>query len=374
MPPSPPVVRPPAPAPAPAPPPPTSAPPDPPADLCLRPGTPVLARGDGQVQLGTDPRWALVVDGLDVHEVGWLQAASTRRHVSLARTARRSGVTESRLAEITRLLTACGFLVRPPRTRPDVAAAGGGAADAPALGALVPDGNGMTTLARRATRRVGIVGLGRIGGLVAGHLAAAGVGTLLLDDAAPVQISDLGLGPYRQADVGHRRDERLTAALAQEFPRTATATPWRDDAPPAAVVVVGDHVDRPERFARLMSFGVAHLSLVVGEADVSVGPFVLPGTSACVGCRHREEADVDAAWPRLAAQLREQPPAAQETVLATTAAAIAVGQVLAHLDGGRPGLSDAVATVRLPDAVPRLRPLAPHRGCGCVTPPGGRLP
>jgi hypothetical protein len=350
---------------------PTTTPPAAHLDLCLRPGTPVLDRGDGQVQLGTDARWSLVIDGLGAHEVRWLRAAAARRHDSLGRSAARHGVTAARLAEITATLDACGYLVRPPRTRPEVAALGGGGADALALGALVPDGDGVATLARRSTRRVGVVGLGRIGALLTGHLAAAGVGTLLLDDPGPVQVTDLGLGPYRQTDVGHRRSERLGAALRDAFPRTSTGVPWSDAAPPSAVVVVGDHADEPEQFARLMSFEVAHLSVVVGEADVTLGPFVLPGRSACVACRHRERSETDPAWPALADQLRRQAaPLPHETVLATTAAALAVGQVLAHLDGGRPALSDAVATVRLPDAVPRLRTLPPHPGCGCVAPPG----
>jgi hypothetical protein len=344
--------------------------PDQPPEPSLRPGTAVLDRGGGQVQLATDGRWALVVDGLEAHEVRWLCAMPARRHVSLDRTARRHQVTAARLTQITALLSDCGFLVRPPRTTPDVLAVTGGAADAPALSALRPDGNGMVTLARRATARVGIVGLGRIGALLATHLAAAGVGTLVLDDPGPVQVTDLGLGPYGQDDVGHRRAERLTAALGRDFPRIAARAAWQEHAPPSAVVVVSDHVDRPESFVRLMSLEVAHLSVVVGEADVRLGPFVLPGTTACVACRHRDAADADPAWPRLSAQLRELPGGRpRETVLAVTAAALATGQVLAHLDGGRPALCDAVATVRLPDAVPRLRTLAAHPDCGCTAPP-----
>jgi len=341
------------------------------ADLRLRPGTPVLDRGGGQVQLGTDDRWALVVDGLSDAEARWLHHAASTRHVGLAASAGRHDVSADRQDRIARLLADCGFLVPPPATRLDVTATAAGAADAAALGALRPDGAGQVTLARRAVRTVGVSGLGRLGASLVTHLAAAGVGTLLLDDTAPVQVTDLGAGPYRQTDVGGRRADRLHAALAEHRPRTRIRTVWPADATPDVVVVVRDHVVGIETSARLMSAGVPHLAVTVVEAGIELGPFVLPGTTACLGCRHRRAADDDDAWPRLADQLRAWPgPAPQETVLAATAAALAAGMVTAHLDGTRPVAADRLIHVRLPDAVPRLRDLPPHPRCGCTADDG----
>jgi hypothetical protein len=334
----------------------------------LRPGMPVLDRGDGAVQLGTDPRWALVLTGLEPREVRWLCDVAAHRHASLRRAAVRHGVTADRHDAVVATLARGGLVLTVPPARTDVTAAVGGSADVTALAALLPDGDGLGTLARRARRTVAVVGLGRIGSLLAAHLGTGGVGTLLLDDDGPVQVTDLGVGTYAQADVGRRRADALRELLAGRSPGTATgSTRWRDDAPPDAVVVVGDRVDRPESFARLSSLGVAHLSVVVREADVLVGPFVLPGSTACVTCRHHHAADDDARWPDLARQLRAwHGVTGQETVLATTVAAVAAGQVLARLDGNRPALCDTVAEVRLPDALPRVRPLAPHPVCGCT--------
>ncbi|PFG42391.1 molybdopterin/thiamine biosynthesis adenylyltransferase [Isoptericola jiangsuensis] len=341
-----------------------------PPEPVLRPGMPVLDRGDGEVQLGTDPRWALVLTGLHEREVRWLCDVAAHRHGSLRRSAARHGVAADRRDDVLATLARGGLVLAPARSRPEVTAVAAGGADVPALAALLPDGDGLGTLARRAARTVAVVGLARIGSLVAAHLAAAGVGSLLLDDDLPVQVTDLGVGTYAAADVGRRRADALRGSLAALTPRTGTgATRWRDDDPPSAVVVVADRVDRPEAFARLTGLGVPHLSVVVREADVLVGPFVLPGTSACVACRHHQAGDDDPRWPELARQLRGwQGVTGQETVLATTVAAVAAGQVLSHLDGTRPGLCDAVAEVRLPDALPRLRPLDPHPACGCTAP------
>ncbi|WP_277208869.1 ThiF family adenylyltransferase [Isoptericola croceus] len=337
------------------------------ADLRLRPGAPVLGRGPGEVQLGTDERWSVVLSGLAEAEARWLAAAAATQHASLARIAARFRVDDERREAIGALLAGCGFLVPGSRSIPDVLATAGGSADAPALGALLPDGGGMVTLARRAVRRVGVSGLGRIGSLVATHLATAGVGTLVLDDDSPVQLTDLGTGTYQQTDVGRRRADRLREVLGARYPRTTVTRAWHADALPDVVVAVRDRVAHPESFALLMSAGIAHLAVVVGEAGVSLGPFVLPGTTACTACWHQHATDVDERWPELVAQLADLPGSpGQETVLSTTAAALVTGQVLAHLDGARPAAAGAVLEVMLPEALPRLRPVERHPACPCT--------
>jgi hypothetical protein len=334
--------------------------------LRLRPGTPVLDRGDGEVQLGTDPRWALVVGGLSEAEVAWLCEGASRRHVSLDRAARRFAVTDARRAEIMRLLARCGYLVPPvPRSPGGTTAPADGAADASTLAALRPDGAGGVTLAERARRTVGISGLGRLGAALALHLATAGIGTLVLDDRSPVQTTDTGLGGYRQGDIGAPRERALGDVLAERHPRTAVVHEL--DGEPDAVVVVEADVVQPERYARLLGVAVPHLPVVVREADVVLGPLVLPGRSACVGCWARHATDEDARWPWLARALRERPDdRAQETTLAALAAALAGGQVLALLDGARPVAVGATLEVALPEALPRVRPVQPHAGCGCT--------
>lgn len=334
----------------------------------LRPGTPVLDRGDGEVQLGTDPRWALVVAGLSPAESGWLCEVAGRRHRSLEHAARRWAVDDERRTEIVELLVRCGFLVPAP-TAPraqEITAPAGGAADTAALGALRPDGAGTATLAARARRTVGLSGLGRVGAVVAQHLATAGVGTLVLDDLRPVQTADAGLGAYRPGDVGMPRERALRELLAEQHTRTAVVHELCDTAPDAVVVVEPDVVN-PERYARLLGDGVPHLPVVVREADVVVGPLVLPGRSACVRCWARHATDADERWTSLARQLRErEAERPHETTLAASAAALAAGQVLALIDGARPVGVGATLEVALPEALPRVRPVQPHPGCGCT--------
>ncbi|WP_344245728.1 ThiF family adenylyltransferase [Isoptericola hypogeus] len=335
----------------------------------LRAGTLVTDRGGGEVQLGTDPRWSVVLTGLSPAEVGWVCEASVRRHRSLDQAARRHGLDPDRRARLEDLLVRCGHLV--PAGGREQAPPAAGADDAAVLGALRPDDSGAATLAARSGRGVGLAGLGRIGAAVAEHLATAGVGTLVLDDRVPVQVVDLGIGGYEQADVGRPRERCLADRLGARHPGVRVSGAFDDAAPPDVVVVVEAHAADPARYERLLGAGVAHLPVVVREADVALGPFVLPGVSACVGCEERHAADADDRWPAMARVLRaaDDRRAPQETTLAACAAALAAGQVLAYLDGSRPATSGAVLEIALPEAVPRLRQVAPHPGCGCTRVP-----
>ncbi|MFP3713075.1 ThiF family adenylyltransferase [Puerhibacterium sp. TATVAM-FAB25] len=338
----------------------------------LRPGTVVLDRGDGEVQLGTDPRWALRLAGLDRAEVAWLRDLAARRHAGPAAAAARHGVADERRDEIAAVLRRGGFLQRPggaadhrAETGPDA-----GTADAPVLGALLPDGGGLAVVAARGRRTAAVAGLGRLGAAVALHLATAGVGTLVAADRSPVQVTDLGLGGYEAEDVGRPRAEALRERLRRAAPRARVL----DDGTPEVAVLVESRAAAPARYGRLVAQGVAHLPVVVREADVVVGPFVLPGVTACARCADLRRSDADPAWPALAAQLRELVEAPQETTLAAAAAALAAAQVLAHLDGLRPAAAGALLEVALPEAVPRAAALGPHPRCGCTTlsPSGGR--
>lgn len=328
----------------------------------------MIDRGGGEVQLGTDHRWSVVLTGLSAAEVGWLCDARARRHLDLARSAHRRGVSAERRAQLEDLLVRCGCLVTggDGGTRAVVRAD-----DAAVLGALRPDDAGGATLTARWDRTVGISGLGRIGASLVAHLATAGVGTLVLDDTSPVQVADLGAEGYEQPDVGLPRQRSLATRTRARHPHTRVCGAHDDTAPPDVVVVVESHAADPGRYERLLGAGIAHVPVVVREADVALGPFVLPGVSACVGCADRHAADADERWPAVARSLRAavRRPAPEETTLAACAAALAAGQVLAFLDGSRPVAAGQVLEVALPEAVPRLRQVVPHPGCGCARVP-----
>ena len=112
-----------------------------------------------------------------------------------------------------------------------------------------------------------------------------------------------------------------------------------------------------------------HLAVSAGEAIGVVGPMVIPGRSACLGCLERARQDRDPAWPLILAQVtgRTASPAACGAALVAAVAAQAAAQALSCIDLGRP--ADAVTNATLELVLPgwqwRRRSWTRHPRCRC---------
>lgn len=335
----------------------------------LRTGLRVIWRARDEVQIGTDPRWAIRLTGLSTAEIDLLRGlddgAGTRGLSALARS---RGIPAARWEALRAALARAQVTTREGSTRlaaGDLAPITG--PDAATWTRLLDDGGGARLLAARRDRTVGLLGAGRLGLSMAVTLAAAGVGAVLIEDALPVAPTDLGVGGYTVRDLQLPRSEAAARVLRTIAPDVRTTGPagTRPD-----VMVLVEHGAADAHRARiLMSTAVVHLSVVVREADVMVGPLVVPGRSACLRCLDLHRTQADARWPAVAAQLAAapaQPGGGEESVLAAIAGALAAGQVLAQLDGTGPRTLGAALEIRLPDAVPRLRDWPVHPTCGCT--------
>jgi hypothetical protein len=161
----------------------------------------VLRRDDSEVQIGTDPRWAVLLTGLGPGEADLLQLLDTDPALeSLAARAPACGVQVPRATELLGALRAA-HLTCHTTTRTGPVVSGGAVADADAWSLLRDDGDGAALVRARGRRTVGVVGLGRLGLTVAVTLAAAGVGTVLLADDGLVTSVDVGAAGYRMGDV-----------------------------------------------------------------------------------------------------------------------------------------------------------------------------
>ncbi len=103
----------------------------------------------------------------------------------------------------------------------------------------------------------------------------------------------------------------------------------------ADLVVLADALATDPRLLRdLHTARVPHLPVRVRDGTGFVGPLVIPAVTSCLSCVDRHRTDRDAAWPALAAQLREVIGCADRpTVLAT--AALALGQLQRVIAGVR---------------------------------------
>ncbi|GIG19308.1 thiamin biosynthesis protein [Cellulomonas chitinilytica] len=335
----------------------------------LRPGLRVLRRGDTEVQVGTDPRWAVRLTDLTAAECRLLLSVDERTDLAgLPALARGRGLDPARVATLVSLLHEARLTVAGPAGR---AAPGPATPDAVTWSLLRPHADGAELVQGRARCTVGVLGLGPTGLGVAVALAAAGIGTLLLDDARPVRSEDVGPGGYRWGDVGSVREQVATRVLRDVAPHLRLDGTQEPD----VLVLVERAAADPARAPVLLSAATPHLSVVVREADAVVGPLVVPGDGPCLRCLDLHRTDVDPAWPLLVAQLLGAPAAASSGpvgevgTVSGVCAALAAAAVVGHLDGTSSHLRGVTFEVGLPDVVPRRRTWAVHPDCGCTALP-----
>ncbi len=354
--------------------------------LQIKPGLRHAWRSPSTLQIGLDPRIGTVLDGLTEADRPLIAAlfsgvGATRR-----------GTPGARERTLVRLLDEAGVLLRARAGRGRLAALGPARArlapDAAAWALVHPDADGWEHLAARARRTVRITGAGRTGTTLATTLACAGVGTVDVRDPTPVQSADVAPAGARPQDVGRPRQDAAQDAVTRLVGRPRPvgaadgpgAAPETGATPADLVVLVESDVADASAAQALVAADVAHLSVVIGEATIAVGPLVLPGQGSCLRCLDLHRADRDPAWPRVLAQLLtarrrvdgEPDQVAEETASAQLAASLAALQVLAHLDGvHRPASLSATLEVELPDGLISRREWPVHASCGCHWPPAG---
>lgn len=152
--------------------------------------------------------------------------------------------------------------------------------------------------------------------------------------------------------------ERVTGAL-----RIAGARVTESADRAAAVVLVAPYLVEPRRTAGLVSDDIPHLPLELAGDRVTVGPFVIPGRTACGACAHAHRRDADPEWPLIAAQLLARPAPPTDAALIAAACALAVRMVSAPET--EPALS---ATLRAGSVAATWREHEPHPACWCRSP------
>lgn len=287
----------------------------------LRPGTHVLTRGDGQLQVGLDPREALVLP--DTPDV---RAALDRLDGSERGTAP-DRVTVDLLEELGMVLderSLLPLLPDPASSRPRH----GTAALARRAGDGTPD-----LLHARASCRVEVVGFGHPAGSV-----------------LRARLAELA----RAAGL----------ALRSPTSRTRTATV-------GALVGVGEP-DR-ELLDGWTRAGTPYVVVRMTEGRARLGPFVAPGRTACLRCVDAHHTDADPAWPLLvrqyaAASRRDRPDGAPEPLdplLAALAVAWAARDLASYVDGRRPSTWSATVTLDPDRDALETQVWHRHPECGC---------
>jgi bacteriocin biosynthesis cyclodehydratase domain-containing protein len=186
-------------------------------------------------------------------------------------------------------------------------------------------------------------------------------------------------GPGRAvADVvGARERSRLwvcgTGSVADavaRLSRSAGLRLCRDAAAATVIVVASDREPTREIADALMHVGVPHLWAYVRDLVGVIGPFVVPGATACLRCVDAARASHDSAWPTLlqSAEASPQPVPPCDAVLATLVAAWAAQEVALWASDIRPQTYGRVIEVPQGWGPAETVQYEPHPACGCGWP------
>lgn len=333
----------------------------------LKPALRRLWRDPGTLQLGLDPRHAVMLGGVELTDASLLELLDGTRDLDeLTLAAEALGHPRER---VQALVTALGHAaaiddgatsqLTDARRQPDLLS----------LSLLYREpGGAARVMAARGRSSVEVLGAGRVGANVAMLLAAAGVGQVDVTDVGPVRQADVTPGGIRR--LGSRQTSRAEA-VASLLPGTTASTtyaptPSRSDT--TAVLAPTASMVPPEWLGQVRHR--PHLPVVIRETTALIGPFVLPGQTPCLRCVELTRGDRDPAWPMLAAQLIGHRRAIEpcDVVLASAAASIVALHVLAWLDHGidpPPPTVGGTIELGLADLRLRRRTVAAHPACGC---------
>lgn len=345
----------------------------------LNPGLRMVRRGHHSVQIGLSAG-GLILEGLQDSELGFIQ--ELRQGIPDDKVWERAlslGVDTLRAQEICLKLADLLFTDAQLHTQ-------GYRAER-----LLPEHSALLGLyqspcrdfmARREHGVVHLVGLGRTGAALAAVLVSAGVGTLLLEDDSPVAATDVSPGSFRLSDIGLSRslavrrhllsiDPSCHAHIVHDGGAGGPSLRYLDLA-----VVVGHDAVPAQTAARFLAADRPHLFVLLRERDGTVGPFVLPGETACAECVERHRNLHDPQWLDVCNQLaagsaqsvdrRPRAELLESTALATTLAGTAATHVLLFLDAvNRPNSWSAVLTFHPDNGRWTHQEFSTHPDCGC---------
>ncbi len=132
---------------------------------------------------------------------------------------------------------------------------------------------------------------------------------------------------------------------------------------PVALVLSPGELVRADADTQLRD-GRPHLLMAGGVHGWTLGPFVVPGASACLRCVDAHRGEQDPRRALVVEQLAGLPAAPDDPALASLAVAWAVRDLLTHLDGGQPSTWSATIEIS-PDLRPHRQVWSRHPHCGC---------
>jgi hypothetical protein len=178
-------------------------------------------------------------------------------------------------------------------------------------------------------------------------------------------------GPTAAQRAASRRSARVAVEAPPDLTGAAAAL-LRDEGVPtvtsaaSVVLVIARGPVRRGRLDALVQDARPHLVVSGGPTGWEVGPFVVPGRTACLRCVDAARAESEPRRAVIADQLaRSARPVPVSPTLQAAALALAVREVIGYVDGDLPATWSASVLLGVLGA-PRVAQWARHPLCGCA--------
>jgi hypothetical protein len=248
---------------------------------------------------------------------------------------------------------------------------------------VLPDDDGVRRLLRDLENGAGLASLTPAAGLAFGRLVEAGLvverSDLTTAARAARRVATAAVFAAHGPAATERLESRARCRVDVDAP-----DPWRTTVaerlgvaglvvadpghgPPSATLLVTLGEPRRSRVDGLVRDDRSHLLVALLPDRVRLGPFVVPGTTACLRCLDAHLAEHDPRRGLVLEQLedRDDPPAPCDPVLAQAGLALAVRELTTYAEGDRPATWSATLTLGADLALPR-REWPRHAHCGCT--------
>ena len=323
----------------------------------LHPRATIHERHNGDLQLGTDPRTAVIVRGLNRDTLRKIDG-----HHDVAQLAALSNSPAEEIADLLSTLASAGLVVEQKSH-----------AALPHLAthdrrAILRE-SAPTEITQRLETVIYVHGLNRLGVLTASLLREAGFPHLRFVDDRNVTPNDVQVWGFSRIDIGQRRDRTL--ALIHES--LAQGNLHKQIHPPVTVpaelhVVIADQqcdwpVLNPRLVNHFVSSGVDHLMAAYGDSQSLISPVITPETHGCIQCQFHSLVDRDASWPLIFDNVIHQDVSDRAPIGLLIDTAIEIVQRVSHHFGNTQ--DETLLVLNWPARQHSYENWIAHPACGC---------
>jgi hypothetical protein len=195
------------------------------------------------------------------------------------------------------------------------------------------DRDGALVLANRASKRVFINELNRVGLLLLQALATAGIGEICTEDRTLVTSSDVGALGYSQVDIGSTRVEAAASLLARSQQPAKLSLARTSD----FVVMIANHLVSSEATPAVGQKQIPRLMVELSFDQSCISPVLIAGVTSCLDCRITSELEADEGWAAMMTQLRFRTERLDDSQTALLCAGLALERTLSWVDSGAIG-------------------------------------